>query len=261
MRAARYVVVVVTPTLEGVAEAQARLAGLDLPPGRLAVLTVGRRPYDPIEVANALQVAILGSLADDRRAALELNAGRLPRRSELWQSATALGAELAARLGAPRSGRRPGVRSRAVDAAPGGSLRRPCRQPTLSAHALIAHESFSAPMPHDFSMATGSGRRPGDCRAAEENGSLRPGCSRASGWRSDPSRSRRSRRGPRPGQLDLAVDKGEGFDRCRAVLPGRLGIRDQDIAQSDLGQAGHLLGIVGAHLDAPNPPSAGTSQP
>ena len=40
----------------------------------------------------------LGSLADDRRAALELNAGRLPRRSELWQSATALGAELAARL-------------------------------------------------------------------------------------------------------------------------------------------------------------------
>ena len=61
-------------------------------------MTVGRRPYDPIEVANALQVAVLGSLADDRRAALELNAGRLPRRSELWQSATALGAELAARL-------------------------------------------------------------------------------------------------------------------------------------------------------------------
>ncbi|HEY2303786.1 MAG TPA: hypothetical protein VGH66_17925 [Acidimicrobiales bacterium] len=98
VRAARYVVIVVTPTLEGVAQAQSRLAGLDLPPGRLAVMTVGRRPYDPIEVANALQVAVLGSLADDRRAALELNAGRLPRRSELWQSATALGAELAARL-------------------------------------------------------------------------------------------------------------------------------------------------------------------
>jgi hypothetical protein len=107
IRTARYVVMVVTPTLEGVAQAQARLAAVELPPGRLAVMTIGRRPYDPIEVGNALQVAVLGSLADDRRAALELHAGRLPRRSELWQSATALSAELANRLvplaGSPRT--------------------------------------------------------------------------------------------------------------------------------------------------------------
>jgi hypothetical protein len=98
IQSARYVVLVVSPTVEGVAQAQSRLAMLELPAGRLAVMTVGRRPYDPIEVGNVLQVAVLGSLADDRRGADELNAGRSPRRSELWQSAAALGAELAARL-------------------------------------------------------------------------------------------------------------------------------------------------------------------
>jgi hypothetical protein len=98
LHAARYVVVVLTPTLEGVAQAQARLEHMDLPPERLAVMTIGRRPYAAGEVGDVLQLAVLGSLADDRRAATELNAGRPPRRSELWQSAIALGAELAARL-------------------------------------------------------------------------------------------------------------------------------------------------------------------
>jgi hypothetical protein len=98
IRCARYVVMVVTPTLEGVAQAQARLSSVELPPGRLAVMTIGHRPYGASEVAGALEAAVLGSLADDRRAAFELNAGRPPRRSDLWQSATALGAELVSRL-------------------------------------------------------------------------------------------------------------------------------------------------------------------
>ncbi len=98
IQSARYVVLVVTPTIEGVAQAQSRLAGLDLPPGRLAVMTIGRRPYDAIEVGEVLQVAVLGSLADDVHGAADLNASRSPRRSELWQSASVLGAELASRL-------------------------------------------------------------------------------------------------------------------------------------------------------------------
>jgi hypothetical protein len=98
LHAARYVVIVVAPTVEGVAQVQARLPLLELPAGRLAVLTIGRRPYDAVEVGDVLQIAVLGSLAEDRRAASELNAGRPPRRSELWQSAIGLGAELAGRL-------------------------------------------------------------------------------------------------------------------------------------------------------------------
>jgi hypothetical protein len=98
LHAARYVVIVLTPTVEGVAQVQARLPLLELPPGRLAVITIGRRPYHAAEVGDVLRMAVLGSLAEDRRAATELNAGRPPRRSELWQSAIALGAELAARL-------------------------------------------------------------------------------------------------------------------------------------------------------------------
>jgi hypothetical protein len=98
LHAARYVVVVLTPTLEGVAQVQARLPLMELPPGRLAVMTIGRRPYDAAEVGDVLRLAVLGSIAEDRRAATELNAGRSPRRSELWQSALAVGADLAARL-------------------------------------------------------------------------------------------------------------------------------------------------------------------
>jgi hypothetical protein len=96
--AARYVVLVVAPTLEGVAQAQARLASIDLPPGRLAVVTVGTRPYDQREVGSALGVPVIGALADDHRSASDLLAGRTPRRSELWRSATAVSAHLSARL-------------------------------------------------------------------------------------------------------------------------------------------------------------------
>jgi hypothetical protein len=96
--AARYVVLVVAPTVEGVAQAQARLATIELPSDRLAVITVGVRPYDPREVGSALGVPAIGSLASDHRAASELIAGRPPRRSELWRSATALSTQLAARL-------------------------------------------------------------------------------------------------------------------------------------------------------------------
>jgi hypothetical protein len=98
VRSARYVVVVVAPTVEGVAQAQTRLSSIDLPPDRLAVMTVGERPYHASEVGAVLGVPVLGSLADDRRAAVELAAGRPPRRSELWRSATTVGAALMARL-------------------------------------------------------------------------------------------------------------------------------------------------------------------
>jgi hypothetical protein len=95
---ARYVVLVVTPTLEGVAQAQARLASIDFPPGRLAVVTVGTRPYDQREVGSTLAVPVIGTLANDHRAASDLMAGRPPRRSELWRSATTVSAHLSARL-------------------------------------------------------------------------------------------------------------------------------------------------------------------
>jgi hypothetical protein len=98
VRAARYVVVVVTPTVEGVAQVQSRLSSLDLAPGRLAVMTIGQRPYRPGDVGDVLEIPVLGSLADDRRAALDLVAGRPVRRSELWRSAATLSAGLLARL-------------------------------------------------------------------------------------------------------------------------------------------------------------------
>jgi hypothetical protein len=97
-RSARYVVLVVAPTLEGVAHSQGRLKSLELPPGRLAVLTIGSRPYRPDEVGAALDLPVLGSLANDRRGADELTAGRVGRRSELSRSATAVAERLASYL-------------------------------------------------------------------------------------------------------------------------------------------------------------------
>ena len=97
-RSARYVVFVLTPTLEGVAHCQGRVQALGLAPGRAAVLTVGTRPYPPPEVGAALNLPVLGSVANDRHGADELAAGRVGRRSELLRSAQAVAERLAGRL-------------------------------------------------------------------------------------------------------------------------------------------------------------------
>ncbi|HSS10491.1 MAG TPA: hypothetical protein VLL25_11435 [Acidimicrobiales bacterium] len=97
-RSSRYVVLVVAPTLEGVAHSQGRLKSLGLAPGRVAVLTIGARPYRPEEVGAALDLPVLGSFANDRRGAEELAAGRLGRRSELLRSAAAVAERLAGHL-------------------------------------------------------------------------------------------------------------------------------------------------------------------
>jgi hypothetical protein len=109
IQSARYVVLVVTPTIEGVAHAQARLVGLDLGAApapmasRLAVVTIGTRPYGPDEVAGVLGVPSLGVLADDQRGARELTGGQAGarRRSELMRSAAAVAEKLASHLAAP----------------------------------------------------------------------------------------------------------------------------------------------------------------
>lgn len=93
VRSARHVVVVVRPTVEGVAHVEARLAALDLAPGQAAVVTVGARPYPPDEVAATLRLPILGTVADDRRGARALVAG--PRRSRLLRSAAPVALRLA----------------------------------------------------------------------------------------------------------------------------------------------------------------------
>jgi hypothetical protein len=97
-RSARYLVVVVAPTLEGVAHCQGRIETLGLIPGRSAVLTIGSRPYRPDEVGAALGLPVLGSLSSDRQGAQDLAAGRLGRRSELFRSASTVAARLAAHL-------------------------------------------------------------------------------------------------------------------------------------------------------------------
>jgi hypothetical protein len=97
-RSARYLVVVVAPTLEGVSHCQGRIETLGLIPGRAAVITIGSRPYRPDEVGAALGLPVLGSLANDRRGAQDLAAGRLGRRSELFRSATTIADRIAAHL-------------------------------------------------------------------------------------------------------------------------------------------------------------------
>ncbi len=103
VRAAPYVVLTVTPSLEGVAHAQARLDVLSLPPGRLAVMAIGDRPYHPDEVGAVLQLPVLGALAQDPAGAAELNgrrrrSGQPSRRSPLYRSAAVIARDLTAVL-------------------------------------------------------------------------------------------------------------------------------------------------------------------
>jgi hypothetical protein len=100
VRASPFVVLVVTPSLEGVAHAQARLEALSLPAGRLAVVTVGDRPYQPADVGAALQLPVLGALAHDPVGAAQVHGpvgvpGASARRRHLHRSASAIAAQLA----------------------------------------------------------------------------------------------------------------------------------------------------------------------
>jgi hypothetical protein len=101
IRAARYLVIVVTPTIEGVALVEARLPGLGLPPGRAAVMTVGQHPYRPDDVASALNLPLIGALADDRKGADALAAGRPMLNGQLLRSASVLARQLVSRLVPP----------------------------------------------------------------------------------------------------------------------------------------------------------------
>jgi hypothetical protein len=94
VHSAPYAVLVVTPSLEGVAYAQARVDALSIPAGRLALVTVGERPYRPDEVGNALQLPVLGALAWDPAGAAQLNSGKAARRNDLRRSAAVIAREL-----------------------------------------------------------------------------------------------------------------------------------------------------------------------
>ncbi len=73
--AADVLVVVVRPHLEDLHALAARAKALQGSTSRLAVLLVGDQPYGPADVADQLDVEVLGVLAHDRRAADAL-AGR-----------------------------------------------------------------------------------------------------------------------------------------------------------------------------------------
>jgi hypothetical protein len=98
VHAAPHVVVVVTPTLEGVAYAHARMEMLASVPGRLALITIGDRPYRPDEVGVALGLPVVGSLTHDPAGAIRLNSGRSTRRNELCRSAAVIARQLAGML-------------------------------------------------------------------------------------------------------------------------------------------------------------------
>lgn len=71
--------------------------------GRVGVVCIGQKPYDPQEVADALGVVLLGVLADDAAAADALRNGRghaqALRRSPLARSAVGVAARLSRLVG------------------------------------------------------------------------------------------------------------------------------------------------------------------
>src|SRR6266487_4014232 len=110
VRAADVVVLVCTPTPEGVLQLQARIETLVAQGVRPVVLPVGERPYSAAEIGSLLEgdnpAEVVGVLADDPRAARMLagEPGR-PRyfdRSLLVRSAREVALRLAERLAPPR---------------------------------------------------------------------------------------------------------------------------------------------------------------
>jgi hypothetical protein len=96
--ASPYLLLVVEPSVEGVAHLAARLPALPLPPGRVALVCIGDRPYRAAEVAQALNLPVLGVVAHDPRGAAQLAEGRPNWRSPLLRSAAGVTAALAAHL-------------------------------------------------------------------------------------------------------------------------------------------------------------------
>jgi hypothetical protein len=104
---APYLLLVVEPTVEGVAHLAARLPALPLASGRVALVCVGDRPYRAPDVAQALNLPVLGVVAHDPKGAAQLAEGQPNWRSPLLRSAADLVAALAAHL--PPAGMAGGV--------------------------------------------------------------------------------------------------------------------------------------------------------
>jgi len=94
LAAVDHLVLVLRPSLEGVAQARACIEELGIAPQRLAVVCIGDRPYRASEAAAALGAPLVGVLPDDPRAALRLGAPGRDRRSTLVRPAL----EVAGRL-------------------------------------------------------------------------------------------------------------------------------------------------------------------
>ncbi len=96
--AAPYVLLVVEPSVEGVAHMASRLPALPLPAGRVSLICAGDHPYQAGEVSQALQLPVFGVVPRDPRGALRLAEGRPNVRSPLLRAAAAIAARLADHL-------------------------------------------------------------------------------------------------------------------------------------------------------------------
>jgi Mrp family chromosome partitioning ATPase len=101
-------VVVARPDVEELHALATRLDGLrTVTQDRISVLLVGERPYRAAEVEDHFGVAVIGSMADDRRAAEAISGlgravnGRTLRRSSLARSARAVAEKLLVHAGVP----------------------------------------------------------------------------------------------------------------------------------------------------------------
>lgn len=77
------------PDVEGVVQAQLRATALQevgVEPERLAVVVIGKEPYSQAEVAEALDVPVLGTLASDAKMAKVLSGQRAGRRMRMSRS-------------------------------------------------------------------------------------------------------------------------------------------------------------------------------
>jgi hypothetical protein len=99
----RVVVLVVEPTVEGVAHLAGRLSSLALPAGRHTLISVGDRPYRAVEVAQALDLPLLGTIARDPKGAIRLADGRPDPRGPLLRSARVIAADLIRHLDAEQA--------------------------------------------------------------------------------------------------------------------------------------------------------------
>ena len=74
------------PDVEGVVQAQLRATALQeagVEPERLAVVVVGKDPYGEAEVAEALDIPVIGTMARDPRTAATLSGQKAGRRSRM----------------------------------------------------------------------------------------------------------------------------------------------------------------------------------